>query len=73
MTDSPTLDERVEVMARAIIDHGEESSTWLSVDEIARDHYRGAAQAALTALESAGYVVAKPFWPPEEIEEAWRG
>lgn len=69
MTDSPTLDERVEVMAGAI---GYALVTHQEGANLTDPPLEEAAQAALTALESAGYVVAKPFWPPSEIEEAWR-
>lgn len=71
MTDTP--DEVVEVATAGI--RGDLTFSGL----IDAAGYNGAAaahaaealtQAALTALQSAGYVVAKPFWPPGEVEEA---
>lgn len=56
MTDSPTLDERVEVMMDAI----ERKDRELGGRPVTYTSTREAfVQAALTALESAGYVVSR--------------
>jgi hypothetical protein len=66
--DRPT-DELIEVMARAIeqeiecdlMGGGGSGGIMTPV----ASNFAGAAQAALQALQSAGYVIEKPFWPPE--------
>lgn len=62
MTDSPTLDERVEVMAMAMgaLDERSGGPAWDGVGRSIQMAYRAQAKAALTALESAGYVVRRP-------------
>lgn len=72
-------DELIEVMARAIAGEGRKLSREALLqlgDRLEEDQQSLAApylaQAALQALRDAGYNVAKPFWPPEEIEGASR-